>query len=133
VAGSIASLDSAYRDALRVVFGLDVAVTPDRYTLGNAFLELVRRESAGKPVLLLVDDLQWLDLAVPGRAGRASFRPPPRWRQAASSVNYTSRTIPARHPHRVTEAHPPRREARGQESSLSRDDGSPGRAGGSQI
>jgi len=61
LAGSIPLLDSAYRDALRVVFGLDVAVTPDRYTLGNAFLELLRRESADQPVLLLVDDLQWLD------------------------------------------------------------------------
>jgi DNA-binding CsgD family transcriptional regulator len=61
LAGSIPLLDRAHRDALRVVFGLDVAVTPDRYTLGNAFLELLRRESADQPVLLLVDDLQWLD------------------------------------------------------------------------
>lgn len=61
LAGSIALLDSAYRDALRVVFGLKDAVTPDRSTLGNAFLELLRTESADKRVLLLVDDLQWLD------------------------------------------------------------------------
>ena len=61
LAGSIALLASAYRDALRVVFGLEAAVTPDRYTLGNAFLELLRAQSADQPVLLLVDDLQWLD------------------------------------------------------------------------
>jgi DNA-binding CsgD family transcriptional regulator len=61
LAGSIALLDSAYRDALRVVFGLEVAVSPDRYTLCNAFLELLHREAADQPVLLLVDDLQWLD------------------------------------------------------------------------
>ena len=54
-------LDSAHRDALRVVFGLDVAVTSDRHTVCNAFLELLRRESADQAVLLLVDDLQWLD------------------------------------------------------------------------
>lgn len=59
--GSIPLPDSAYRDALRVVLGLDVALTPDRFTLCNAFLELLRRESADIPVLLLVDDLQWLD------------------------------------------------------------------------
>ena len=41
--GSIPLPDSAYRDALRVVLGLDVALTPDRFTLCNAFLELLRR------------------------------------------------------------------------------------------
>jgi DNA-binding CsgD family transcriptional regulator len=61
LAVSITLLDSAHRDALRVVFGLDVAVTPDRHTVCNAFLELLRRESADRDVLLLVDDLQWLD------------------------------------------------------------------------
>ena len=61
LAVSIPLLDSAHRDALRVVFGLDVAVTPDRHTVCNAFLELLRRESADQAVLLLVDDLQWLD------------------------------------------------------------------------
>jgi predicted ATPase len=61
LAASIPLLDSAHRDALRVVFGLDVAVTPDRHTVCNAFLELLRRESADRAVLLLVDDLQWLD------------------------------------------------------------------------
>src|SRR3954466_2693257 len=61
LAASIPLLDSAHRDALRVVFGLDVAVTPDCRTVCNAFLELLRRESADQAVLLLVDDLQWLD------------------------------------------------------------------------
>jgi hypothetical protein len=46
LAGSIALLGRAYRDALRVVFGLDVGVSPDRYTLCNALLELLRAESA---------------------------------------------------------------------------------------
>jgi len=61
LSASIPLLDSAHRDALRVVFGLDVAVTPDGHTVCNAFLELLRRESADQAVLLLVDDLQWLD------------------------------------------------------------------------
>src|SRR4051794_17005784 len=61
LAASIPVLDSAHRDALRVVFGFDVAVTPDCRTVCNAFLELLRRESADQAVLLLVDDLQWLD------------------------------------------------------------------------
>src|SRR4051812_13868388 len=61
LAVSIPVLDSAHRDALRVVFGFDVAVTPDCHTVCNAFLELLRRESADQAVLLLVDDLQWLD------------------------------------------------------------------------
>src|SRR6185312_14295363 len=61
LAASIPLLDSAHRDALRVVFGFDVAVTPDRHMVCNAFLELLRRESSDQAVLLLVDDLQWLD------------------------------------------------------------------------
>jgi DNA-binding CsgD family transcriptional regulator len=61
LAESIPVLDRAHRDALRVVFGFDVAVAPDGHTVCNAFLELLRWESADQAVLLLVDDLQWLD------------------------------------------------------------------------
>ncbi|MDT7579968.1 MAG: hypothetical protein QOK35_1232, partial [Pseudonocardiales bacterium] len=61
LAESIPVLDRAHRDALRVVFGFDVAVTPHGHTVCNAFLELLRWESADQAVLLLVDDLQWLD------------------------------------------------------------------------
>jgi hypothetical protein len=82
LAASIPLLNSTYRDALRVVFGLDVAVTPDRYTLCNGFLELLRRESADKPVLLLVDDLR--GSIAPVRRSSAS---PPVGQPAAASAS----------------------------------------------
>jgi hypothetical protein len=74
LAGSVARLDSAYRDALRVVFGLGVAVTAARDTVANAFLELLRREAADRPVLLLVDDLHWLDRVSAATFGFAARR-----------------------------------------------------------
>lgn len=51
------------RDALAVALGFDAGSAPDALLICNAALLLVRAVSAEQPVLLLVDDLQWIDRA----------------------------------------------------------------------
>ncbi len=67
------ALPPAPARALAVALGLDDGPTPDRLTLANAVTTLVRAASATTPLLLIVDDMQWLDLAsttVLGSVGR---------------------------------------------------------------
>lgn len=47
--------------ALRAVFGLSDETVRDRLTIGLATLSLLSEAGAGKPLLCVVDDLQWLD------------------------------------------------------------------------
>ncbi|WP_329154296.1 AAA family ATPase [Streptomyces sp. NBC_01456] len=47
--------------ALRAVFGLSDEAVRDRLTLGLATLSLLSEAAAERPLLCLVDDLQWLD------------------------------------------------------------------------
>ncbi|WP_181411024.1 ATP-binding protein [Nocardioides humi] len=59
--------------ALGVALSLEEGPTPDRLTLANAVTALLRAASATTPLLLVVDDMQWLDLAsaiVLGGVGR---------------------------------------------------------------
>ncbi len=49
--------------ALGVALGLEEGDVPDRLALASAVTSLLRRASAASPVLLVVDDLQWLDPA----------------------------------------------------------------------
>ncbi|WP_067141509.1 AAA family ATPase [Microtetraspora malaysiensis] len=51
------------REALQVALGSDTGPVPDRLLLVNATLALLRHMAGGKPLLLVVDDLPWLDLA----------------------------------------------------------------------
>ena len=61
--GEFAELSLAQRDALNVVLGCCNGPAPDRLTVFNATLELLRRAATARPVLVLVDDLPWLDRA----------------------------------------------------------------------
>ncbi|MFF0445401.1 ATP-binding protein [Streptomyces sp. NPDC004609] len=56
-------LPSAYREALLVALGFATGPAPDRLLLVNATLALLRQAAAGAPLLLIVDDLPWLDRA----------------------------------------------------------------------
>jgi DNA-binding CsgD family transcriptional regulator len=56
-------LPEPQRDALRVAFGLSRGDVPDRYIIGLAALGLMSEVSAMKPLLCVIDDAQWLDLA----------------------------------------------------------------------
>ncbi|MFF9021223.1 ATP-binding protein [Streptomyces eurythermus] len=56
-------LDNPHRDALRVAVGIGGGPAPDRLLTSTAVLLLLRLIAAETPLLLVVDDLPWLDRA----------------------------------------------------------------------
>ncbi len=64
--GHFGELDPTHRDALRVALGLGAGPAPERLLVSNAALALLRHAAARVPVLLIVDDLPWIDRASAG-------------------------------------------------------------------
>jgi DNA-binding CsgD family transcriptional regulator len=59
----LAGLSAAQREALKVAQGLAAGRPSDRLVVSNAALALLRRAAAGQPLLVILDDLPWLDRA----------------------------------------------------------------------
>ena len=58
----LSSLPSRQRSALQAAFGLsDGTAAPDIFLIGLATLNLLTASAARKPILLLADDVQWID------------------------------------------------------------------------
>ncbi|MEW2290789.1 AAA family ATPase [Streptomyces sp. NPDC047841] len=57
------ALSPPHRDALSAALGMSGGTAPDLLTVYGAALALVRRAARSRPVLLIVDDLEWVDPA----------------------------------------------------------------------
>src|SRR6202012_4701648 len=62
------------REALRTAFGLSAGPVPDRVLVGLAVLGLLSGAAGERPLVCIVDDQQWLDLASAQALGFAARR-----------------------------------------------------------
>ncbi|MGW3992553.1 ATP-binding protein [Amycolatopsis sp. NPDC004772] len=63
VRAGVAELPAPQRDALRTALGLASGAEPSAYLVGLAVLTLLAEEAAAKPLLLVAEDVHWLDRA----------------------------------------------------------------------
>lgn len=56
-------LPEPQRDAVRTAFGLDTGDVPDRFLLGLALLRLLSDAAEDRPLICIIDDVQWMDRA----------------------------------------------------------------------
>ena len=63
---ALAQLPAVHRDALNVALGFGEGTPPTRLVVSNAALMLLRQTATARPVLVILDDLPWLDRASAG-------------------------------------------------------------------
>ncbi|MEU5259450.1 AAA family ATPase [Amycolatopsis sp. NPDC021455] len=63
VRAGVAELPAPQRDALRTALGLATGTEPSVFLVGLAVLTLLAEEAAAKPLLLVAEDVHWLDRA----------------------------------------------------------------------
>ncbi len=68
------ALARPHRDALNIALGFVEAGAPDPLLVSNATLALLREAARSQPVLVIVDDLQWLDRATASALGFVARR-----------------------------------------------------------
>ena len=61
VLGELRQLSDLYQRSLSVALRFDHGLPADRLVVSNAVLALLRQARIARPVLIVVDDLQWLD------------------------------------------------------------------------
>jgi DNA-binding CsgD family transcriptional regulator len=74
ISGEIDGLRPAHQEALNVALGFGKGHPPDRLLVSKATLALLRRTARKRPVLVVVDDLQWVDRATAGVLGFVARR-----------------------------------------------------------
>jgi DNA-binding CsgD family transcriptional regulator len=68
------SLPVPQREALRTAFGLSAGPVPDQFLVGLAVLGLLSETAGERPLICVVDDMQWLDHASAQALGFAARR-----------------------------------------------------------
>jgi DNA-binding CsgD family transcriptional regulator len=74
VFGQLERLGATHRDALNVALGYGDGPPPDRLLVSTATLTVLLQAAAARPVLMVVDDLPWLDRASAGVLGFVARR-----------------------------------------------------------
>ncbi len=59
--GNLGRLSRVHRDALGTALGLSESSTPDLFLIAEAAFLLLELERRERPVIVIVDDVQWLD------------------------------------------------------------------------
>jgi len=60
---SIGGVESVYQDALRVALGFEAGPQPEELLISNAAMALLGQAASRRPLLVIIDDAQWLDQA----------------------------------------------------------------------
>jgi DNA-binding CsgD family transcriptional regulator len=72
--GEFVRLSAVHRDALNAALGYGEGPAPERMLVSAATLAALRQAAATSPVLVIVDDLPWLDRATAGVLGFVAHR-----------------------------------------------------------